>query len=70
MANTGRHTNGSQFFITISPQPSFDGKYQAIGRVIRGAAAVRDAADVPLKNGRPADPVASGAKSVSHRYSL
>lgn len=57
MCNDGRHTNGSQFFVTLSAQPSFDGRFQAIGRVVRGAAAVRAAAAVALKNERPAESV-------------
>ena len=31
MANNGRHTNGSQFYITLQPAPSMDKKYVAFG---------------------------------------
>ena len=31
MANTGRHTNGSQFYITMQPAPFMDKKYVAFG---------------------------------------
>lgn len=31
MANIGRHTNGSQFYITLQPLPFMDKKYVAFG---------------------------------------
>jgi cyclophilin family peptidyl-prolyl cis-trans isomerase len=39
MALSGKDTGGSQFFITLSPQPHLDGGYTCFGRVISGMAA-------------------------------
>lgn len=36
MANSGKDTPGSQFFITHIPQPHLDGRYTVVGRVTRG----------------------------------
>jgi peptidyl-prolyl cis-trans isomerase B (cyclophilin B) len=38
MALAGPDTGGSQWFITLSPQPHLDGGYTVFGRVIAGAA--------------------------------
>jgi cyclophilin family peptidyl-prolyl cis-trans isomerase len=36
MVNCGIHTNNSQFFVTLGPQPHLDGRNVSIGRVVAG----------------------------------
>jgi cyclophilin family peptidyl-prolyl cis-trans isomerase/predicted DsbA family dithiol-disulfide isomerase len=53
MANSGPDTNGSQFFITYTPQPQLDGSYTVFGQVIDGMAV--------LESLTPRDPQLSAA---------
>ncbi|MDD4051837.1 MAG: peptidylprolyl isomerase [candidate division Zixibacteria bacterium] len=41
MALSGQDTGGSQYFITLSPQPHLDGRYTVFGRVLSGMDAAR-----------------------------
>ena len=53
MANQGPHTNKSQFFITLQPNPSLDKKYVAFGRVVSGSETLRVIESLETFNERP-----------------
>ncbi|CAH2252238.1 peptidyl-prolyl cis-trans isomerase-like 6 [Pelobates cultripes] len=53
MANKGRHTNGSQFYITLQATPYLDKKSVAFGQLIEGSDVLQKLEDIPTYNERP-----------------
>lgn len=59
MANAGRNTNGSQFFITYAATPHLDGKHVVFGRVESGFEICERIAKLPTdQNDKPRQRVA------------
>ncbi|XP_055472011.1 probable inactive peptidyl-prolyl cis-trans isomerase-like 6 isoform X2 [Psammomys obesus] len=53
MVNKGRHTNASQFYITLQATPYLDKKYVAFGQLIEGTDVLKQLEVVPTENERP-----------------
>ncbi|KAH3759583.1 P2X purinoceptor 4 [Pelomyxa schiedti] len=72
MANTGqRHTNGSQFYITLAPLPSLDKHCVAFGRVFNGWGIIQEISSLPTNtySQRPINPpviINCGAIPIRH----
>jgi len=58
MANTGApDSGGCQFFITVEPVPSWNGKYTIFGVVVEGQDVVSKIGRAPARDEKPIDPV-------------
>ena len=73
MANSGRDTNGSQFFITFKATPHLDGKHTCFGRVVGGEAIMKvlENCAIDKKTDRPKKPVIiSGCGEVAEEEEI
>ncbi|KAI9567755.1 peptidyl-prolyl cis-trans isomerase [Boletus coccyginus] len=64
MANAGKDTNGSQFFITVAQTHHLDGKHVVFGEVIKGKSIVRRIEHHPTSEDVPTTPIVIAACGV------
>ena len=57
MANAGKNTNGSQFFITTAETSWLDGRHVVFGKVVEGKEVAKAVEAVGSQSGKPSKPV-------------
>lgn len=60
MANAGKNTNGSQFFICTAATPWLDGKHVVFGRVVEGLDVLKRVEKLGSPSGKPRAPISIG----------
>jgi peptidyl-prolyl cis-trans isomerase A (cyclophilin A) len=53
MANAGKNTNGSQFYVTVAPATWLDGGYTIFGQVVEGQDVVDKISEVQVAGQKP-----------------
>lgn len=67
MANAGRNTNGSQFFICFVDCPWLDGKHTVFGKIIKGEEVLEKLEAVGSRSGKTKEKVTFDIEVVSKR---
>ena len=61
MSNTGKNSNGSQFFISLAPLPKLSGKHCVFGRMVEGEEVLKLLEALPCEAEKPAQAVVIAA---------